>query len=63
MTMSLNNCGLGNQTLQLVDRRWLKELERDMCHGRCQVVVVTEAVKHETDVDIGVIAVVRSTAQ
>ena len=45
-----------------VNRRPLEELERDIRHGGRQVAVVSEAVKHQTDVDVGVIAVVRSTA-
>ena len=45
-----------------VNRRRLEELERDIRHGGRQVAVVSESVEHQTDVDVGVIAVVRSTA-
>ena len=45
-----------------VNRRPLEELERDIWHGGRQVAVVSEAVEHQPDVDVGVIAVVRSTA-
>jgi len=50
-------------TAETIDRRWLVELECDIWYRFRQVVVATEAVEQQTDVDVGAIAVLWSSTQ